>query len=1029
MRKLLLFFAMLFVSIGAWAVTYEMRDYNPGNLVATLSVEGGVATIVFVEPGGNAGSFDMGAMGNTSADGITEVIVKGPIPENVSDQFLGFFNNANYGVLQNCTRMDFSQASGKLPSSVHNKVNGVILPNDKSFNDVSGGNYIIIANTGDSEENAVEVLVKNGTDWASDPMVDDASYLKVYDSDGTTYLESEEVTALQSTKWVNGEGTVFTVEDLTIDADNEDEATVLTDFLVSHKINNLTVSGNVADLSIFDQVPVKGNVDFSGITNSDLSTLKLPVTNGTISLPGGTYQNGTVTLGANYTSDQLNNILAALSNSGKTVNTIEFAGGTIFNCATNELEVSTADENAGNLSSIASNLRSAGKTIDSVRLEKYGTSWRNDTMILSSDHADQETDQKNLLDGAGFTVQKVNITKFPDVEWSVENGVVTITSYREGALDEMFKPHNENDPEVQALKQALQDNQGEGSKLVLAGAFKKQDLEQLKGKPGQPMNQYETVDMSEATFSHSSDMSFGPWKETLKNAITSKYMPADYKVGKTNETFKDCRQLVSVTYNSGIVDGIANNASDVPNFTTVKIGPNVETIGKEAFKNITTLTTLDASLADNLSVIEREAFSGCQSFGGDGYGEGKGNFHVPNSVQTIEQGAFEACYGIVNLYFDAGSQINSIATRAFFMTDEGSSALKNVYVNVNPARAIECANSAFSKTDCCNQTQVGTVRVRLHYPREYYDHYVGRYKEDIYDQNLDENGEHAYGVITQSVLDRAYSQASNGWQEFMSSGIPVGENSLYRTYSEEIAYYVPDDNILQIYLVHNYDKEQNVATCVQMQPGDLIPAYTGLIIHSTEVATIYLPYAGGPAEQMAASYDNEKNPDNKYRRGDSEYNNYLKPINGALHIDNVESSNGKKTYRNYFFNNGTTAASRPGKDWKDDYAVYGWGFFRAASGDYTVWNKAFLHLPANMTEASSTVLDDSGTLPQDQQGGAKSFGLYLIGLDEVGGTTPIESLFETKESTDSYYTLQGVRVNTPAEKGIYIHNGKKVIVK
>ena len=1023
MRKLLLFFAMLSVSIGAWAVVYEMKDYNPGTVVAKMSVDGSVVTIEFTG-NGDASNFDVGVMGNTSADGITEVIVKGTIPDNVNNNFLGFFNNTGYGVLQNCTRMDFSQVDGKFPSQVHDRVNGVILPSGKSFTDVSGGNYIIIANDGDSEENAVQVCVKSGTDWASDPAVDDASYLKVYDSDGTTYLESDEVTALRSTKWVNGTGIVVSVEDLMIHADSEDEVAVLNQFLnVDNKlIKNLTVDGELSDLNMFDGVEVKKDVDFSGITNTDLSEMKLPTTTGTISLPGGSYQNGTVTLNADYTQDQLKNIVAALNNSGISLNTIAFAGGSTFNCDTNELEVSTADEDDGNLNTIAADLRAADYTIESVRLEKNGTSWKDDTMTIPTGLSDEtKAAQEQLLEDAEFTVTTVKETKFPDVEWSAENGVVTITSYSEGAVEEMFKPHNENDPEVQALKQALQDNQGEGSKLVLVGSFKKQDLDQLKGKPDQPMNQYETVDMSEATFSNPNDMKFETWKESLKNAITSKYMPDDYKVGKTNETFKDCRQLVSVTYNSGIVDGVANNASDVSNFTTVKIGPNVETIGSKAFQNITSLTTLDASSANNLSVIEDHAFSGCAKFGGDGYGAGKGNFHVPNSVQTIKEGAFEACYGIVNLYFDAESQINTIETRAFFMTDEGSSALKNVYVN--PVREIECAKSAFSKTDCCNQTQVGTVRVRLHYPREYYDYYVGRYKEEIYDENLGEEGK---GVITQSVLDRAYADASNGWQEFMSSGIPVGENSLYRTYSEEVAYFVPDESVLQIYLVHDYDKDQKVAICVQMQEGDLIPANTGFIIHSNKVATIYLPYAGGAAEQMERSYDNEKNPDNKYK---SEYNNYLKPINGSMHIDNVEVANGKKTYRNYFFNNGTTAASRPGKDWKDEYAVKGWGFFRATSGDYTVWNKAFLHLPADMTEASSTVLDDSGNLPQDQQGGAKSFGLYIIGVDEVGGTTTVEKVSVKNENGESYYTLQGVRVNTPTDKGIYIHNGKKVIVK
>ncbi len=1031
MRKLLLLVMMcVYVPIGALAAVYEMKDYGwPESIVvATLSVDGGVATIEFTG-NGDASNFDTSAMGNSS-DGITEVVVKGTIPDNVSNSFLDYFNNANHGVLQNCTRMDFSQATGKLPSSVHGKVNGVILPNGKSFSDVSGGNYIIIANDDDSEENAVEVCVKNGTDWANDPIVQDASYLMVYGSDGTNYLEDcAELRALNQTKWVNGEPAKQVLEDLTINATEQDEQEVLTNFLVTEGkvIKNLTVSGELSDLSIFDDINVMKDVDFSGITNTDLSELKLPSTTGTIKLPGGSYKEGIVTLADDYTQDQLKNIVAALKGSGKSVNEIIFPGGSVYNPNTKALEVTTDDEDNGKLFSIAKDLRNADLDIESVKLEKYGTSWKGETMTLPTSSSAQEDSQKTLLSDAGFPVTKVKKTSYPDIEVELVNGVLTITSYREGALQEML---NSSDEEANAYKALIQDNsaKGEGSKLVLVGPFKADDLSKLT----EINNQSETVDMSEATFSTPSDMKFTYWNNSnsLKHAVTSNYLPDDYKVGKSNGTFDNCKQLVSVKFNSGIADGVANNASDVPNLTTIKIGANVTEISDNAFQNITSITTLDASAAENLTVIGSYAFSGCSSFSGDGHGK----FHVPNCVQTIETSAFEECLGIVDLYFDAKSQINSIESRAFWMASEGQSSLKNVYINVSPAGEIQCAKGAFDKTNCCNQTQVGTVRVRLHYPREFYEYYVGAYKDDLYDPNLDyrdENGNvvHAYGVITHDVIDRAYGGAQNGWQEFMSSGIPVGKSALYRTYSEAVAYLVPDEKRLQVYLVHNYDKDQNVAICVQMKEGDLIPANTGIIIHSEEEATVYLPYS----KTVANPYNHEDYPNNKYRIGGQGegYDNYLKPINGTLQIDNVEIVNGQKTYRNYFFNNGTTAASRPGPDWKEEYAVLGWGFFRAKSKEYTVWNKAFLHLPAEMTNASSTILDDSGNLPQDQQGdsGAKSFGMYIIGLDESSETTPVERVFVTNENGDGYYTLQGVRVNTPANKGIYIHNGKKVVVK
>ena len=33
------------------------------------------------------------------------------------------------------------------------------------------------------------------------------------------------------------------------------------------------------------------------------------------------------------------------------------------------------------------------------------------------------------------------------------------------------------------------------------------------------------------------------------------------------------------------------------------------------------------------------------------------------------------------------------------------------------------------------------------------------------------------------------------------------------------------------------------------------------------------------------------------------------------------------------------------------------------------------------------------------------------------------------EDESSYYTLQGVKVNKPTSKGVYLHNGKKIVVK
>ena len=52
---------------------------------------------------------------------------------------------------------------------------------------------------------------------------------------------------------------------------------------------------------------------------------------------------------------------------------------------------------------------------------------------------------------------------------------------------------------------------------------------------------------------------------------------------------------------------------------------------------------------------------------------------------------------------------------------------------------------------------------------------------------------------------------------------------------------------------------------------------------------------------------------------------------------------------------------------------------------------------------------------------------YIVGT-HGDGTTAIRNIENKQDATGEYYNLQGQRVNAPA-KGLYIHNGKKIIVK
>lgn len=63
--------------------------------------------------------------------------------------------------------------------------------------------------------------------------------------------------------------------------------------------------------------------------------------------------------------------------------------------------------------------------------------------------------------------------------------------------------------------------------------------------------------------------------------------------------------------------------------------------------------------------------------------------------------------------------------------------------------------------------------------------------------------------------------------------------------------------------------------------------------------------------------------------------------------------------------------------------------------------------------------------------GRNSYYLYrkAIVYRPLSGTTAIKTVATASDDTqDSYYTLQGIRVNSP-KKGVYIHRGKKVVVR
>lgn len=164
-----------------------------------------------------------------------------------------------------------------------------------------------------------------------------------------------------------------------------------------------------------------------------------------------------------------------------------------------------------------------------------------------------------------------------------------------------------------------------------------------------------------------------------------------------------------------------------------------------------------------------------------------------------------------------------------------------------------------------------------------------------------------------------------------------------------------------------------------------------------------------------------------------EWNNYLVPAVEGKTIGNSKVENGETTYRYFglssFYN--TKYHKQNPNSGLSNYL----GFFRFMSNGRVSSNKAYLSLPANAT-VGNRVGETYGYCDYDGQfiGGSTddntSFAkVMMLFDDEMGDVTEINKIeVTTKRNDNAYYTLQGIKVLKPT-KGIYIHNGKKIVIK
>lgn len=288
--------------------------------------------------------------------------------------------------------------------------------------------------------------------------------------------------------------------------------------------------------------------------------------------------------------------------------------------------------------------------------------------------------------------------------------------------------------------------------------------------------------------------------------------------------------------------------------------------------------------------------------------------------------------------------------------------------------------------------------------------------------------------------------------------IPVTAHmgKLLRTYTSAVDVVPVDANVL-IYAAQSYtkNKENNTGSgdetgTVKLYRLKFIPANQGVVLYSPnsplddgtptklEVVPAYSAtvkrYSSDNFDYVEGWADSQAKESIWANVHTSEkWNNYLVPVLidtkiTQFFIDDQNSWTG----RNFAFTrysqtktghaNGVIIDNTTDPDpKKHDY----FSFFRAAGTVKASYS--YLMLPRTIMEGNGQILDQS----QDNNPVFSKSMVWFEGIDAPmdNETTGISELKNHVSNTDAaYYTLQGVKVAKPV-KGIYIHQGKKVIVK
>jgi len=539
----------------------------------------------------------------------------------------------------------------------------------------------------------------------------------------------------------------------------------------------------------------------------------------------------------------------------------------------------------------------------------------------------------------------------------------------------------------------------------------------------------------------------------------------------SNGMFNGRSTITKVTFEDGeknlaIGEGCFNGCTGI---TSLNLPARLSSMGKQAFANTTGVATLSIPENSRLTTIPEQAFMSCGNAT-----QAEFDITIPRSVTEIQNEAFGdmARLKIVRFTGQKGDAPLIIRDQAFAGGEgsEKNSTLSDVFVDINPAdRKLICEYHAFGYVPMEGQTNVDNLSMlaTLHFKEDYWDYYAGNWKKGItFDQsslnkfkdgcdtstgkpvgNTDMKGTNEQVVNNHGKAPG--KQPANGWQQFAKTDtgidIIIPKGKFYRTYSTPSVLVKP--SWMKIYRVKDFqdgfiEKTSNASSAAEANAAEkkalteeitpsvtvdgktynIIPINTGVIrVDERDKESIYYIL-----ELERTSAANAYTEDLQYPYSETgDKVNYMYPTNGeTATIGPVVKEGSEIKYRIFGLLKVTQSGVVP-------------QFSRAKVGTKLGDHRAYLKLPASkfhwQDEKNGSSQDATSEAVVDTENTYAKISLFFDeNFEELNGgiaTEIINSIEEDMYKNDSFYTLQGVKVAKPTTKGVYIHNGKKILIK